>query len=100
MAKLRAYKYSDHKRGNNPSLLVQLCYKFPHHGVYLVQPAHRVANAKMALDVFGMQLHEIQEYDVTQNVAAKIERDQLHGIDSCQEQLAIGTENVGVHNCC
>lgn len=99
LAKLRAYQCSDHERGNDPSLLVQLCYKYPHHGVYLVQSAHGVANAKMALNVFWMQLYEIQEYDMTQNVVAKIERDQLHGIDPCQEQLAIGAENVAVHNC-
>lgn len=53
----------------------------------------------MALNVFWMQLYEIQEHDMTQNVVAKIERDQLHGIDPCQKQLAIGTENDAVHNC-
>jgi len=96
-AKPRAYRYSDHERGYNPSLLVQLHYKFPHHGIHSIQSSHGVANAKMALDVLWTELHEIQEYDVTQNMAAKIERDQLHGVNSCQKQLAMGAENVAVH---
>lgn len=96
-AESRAYRYSDHERGNHISLLMQVCYETPHHGVYSVQSAHRVALAEVALYIIWTELHGIQEYDMTQNMAAKIERDQLHGIDSGQEQLAIGAENIAVH---
>lgn len=90
-------RHSNHERGNHLSLLVQLRYETPYHAVYSVQSAHRVALAEVALYIIWTELHEIQEYDMTQNMAAKIERDQLHGIDSGQEQLAVGAENVAVH---
>jgi len=77
---------------------VQLCYKFPHCGVHSIQSAHGVANANVALDVLWTELHEIQEYDVPQDVAAKVKRDHLHSVDSSQEQLAVGAENVAVHD--
>lgn len=76
---------------------MQLCYKSAHHGIHSIQSSHGVANAKVSENVVWAELHEVQEDDVTQDMAAKVIRDQLHGVNSCEKDLAVDAENVAVH---